>query len=345
MSEHGISAILITYQPNMFYLSGFTGTSGFLLVTPNKQWLFTDFRYIEQARVQSSIFEIVKVEGGLDYEKAINYLSKEGFFSLAVEEEYLPVKAYKHIKDLGRDLKIVAAGGIIERIREIKDEKEIEHVALAAEIADNAFKDVLPLIRPGVSEFDIGCELEYALRKKGSERIPFTIIVASGYRSALPHGVATRKIIQENDLVTIDFGAVYAGYCSDMTRTFVVGKPDKKQTQILELVFQAQEMAFENIKIGVDVTTIDSLVRRFFSKHGFGENFGHGLGHGVGLEVHEKPSLSPKGQGKLRQGMVFTIEPGLYFKGWGGVRIEDLVVLRNGGPERLTQSAKFLSYH
>jgi len=342
MLEFDLQAVLVTHRPNIHYLSGFTGTSGFLLITPEKVFLFTDFRYLEQAQNQSPSFEVVKIEGGMNYQKAVNVLTKEGISSLAVEEDYLSVKAYKQLKKAGEWLTFTSADNLIEKLRATKEKKEIDNISRAAQIADQAFKEVLPLLRPGIRELDFACELEYSLRKNGSEGIPFEIIVASGHRSALPHGVASQKAIGDNELVTVDFGAVCGGYCSDTTRTMVVGKPDQKQKQIFELVLQAQELAQENLESGIEVVRVDAQVRSFFQQHGFGDNFGHGLGHGIGLEVHERPSLSPRGQGTLEEGMVFTVEPGLYFRGWGGVRIEDLIVLRASGPESLTKSPKVL---
>ncbi len=344
--DQGAGAVLINHPPNIQYLSGFTGTNGFLLVTPQRSYLFTDFRYLDQARTQSPLFETVKIDGGLDYEKIMSFLAREGIRALAVEEEYLSVKAFKKLAEKsGERLQLLAANGLVETLRAMKTDDEIEYIIAAVRIADSAFQQVLPFIRPGVSEFDVACELEYLLRKKGAERIPFPLIVASGPRSALPHGVATKKIIRENELVTLDFGAVSGGYCSDMTRTLVVGKPDGIQEERFNLVMEAQELAFQYIKPGVAVTEVDARVRQFFHEQGCEEQFGHGLGHGIGLEVHEKPSLSPRGQGNLEPGMVFSIEPGLYYRDWGGIRLEDLVLLRSSGPERLTRSAKILTYH
>ncbi len=344
--DQGAHAVLINHPPNIQYMSGFTGTNGFLLVTPLRSYLFTDFRYLDQARAQSPLFETVKIEGGLDVEKIMSCLSREGIRALAVEEEYLSVKAYKKLAEqAGEKLQFLPANSLVENLRAVKADDEIECIAAAVRMADSAFQDILPFICPGVSEFDVACELEYLLRKKGAERIPFPLIVASGPRSALPHGVATKKIIQENELVTLDFGAVSGGYCSDMTRTLVVGKPNGVQEERFNLVMKAQELAFQHIKTGVTVMEVDNIVRQFFHEQGCGEQFGHGLGHGIGLEVHEKPSLSPRGQGNLEPGMVFSIEPGLYYRDWGGIRLEDLVVLRSSGPERLTQSAKTLTYH
>ncbi len=344
MSEEGLDAVFISHPPNIFYLSGFTGTNGFLLITARKAFLLTDFRYMEQAREEAPFLETVKIEKGLDGEIILGLLAKEGISSLAVEEEYLSLAAFKKLQGQpGSGFEFQSAGTIIEKMRAVKEESEIESIASAAQIADLAFQELLPTIRPGLRESALACELEYLLRKKGSARIPFPIIVASGYRSALPHGVATGKLLQANELITIDFGAVHAGYCSDMTRTIMIGKPDLKQKKIFDLVCQAREIALQNLVIGMEAVKIDSLVRDYFSAEGYGDYFGHGLGHGIGLEVHERPSLSPRGQGRLEGGMVFSVEPGLYFPGWGGVRIEDLVVLRGDGPERLTHSSTCLS--
>jgi len=340
MIEKNVDAFLITHRPNVFYLSGFTGTSGFLLVTSTDVLLFTDFRYLEQAGEQAPAFEIIKVDSSANYSPAAQFFLKKGLKTLALEEAHFSLREYNQFKGSHPELDIVSLYNFVEEIRVIKEEKEVGFIAAAARIADLAFQNVLPLIKPGVSEIEVAYELEYQLRKGGSEKLPFEIIVASGERSALPHGVAGKKIINAGELVTIDFGAEYGGYCSDMTRTFVLGAPNQKQQEIYDVVLQGVEMATRSVRAGQRCDSVDGLVREFFEKEGYGAYFGHGLGHGVGLEVHELPTLSPKGQELLKEMMVFTIEPGIYIGGWGGIRIEDLVVLRPEGLQILSESGK-----
>jgi Xaa-Pro aminopeptidase len=340
MIENNLDAFLITHRPNIFYLSGFTGTSGFLLVTPMDALLFTDFRYLEQAGAQAPAFEIMKVDGYTNYSAPVQFISKKGLNTLALEEAHFTLREYNQLKSSHPGLEIVSRYNFVEELRVIKEEQEVGFIAAAARIADQALQNVLPLLKAGISELEVAYELEYQLRKCGSEGLPFEIIVASGERSALPHGVAGKRIINGGDLVTIDFGAVSGGYCSDMTRTFVLGAPNKKQQEIYDLVLAGVEMAARTVRAGQRCDSVDGLVRQYFDKEGYGAYFGHGLGHGVGLEVHELPTLSPKGQEVLEEMMVFTIEPGIYIGGWGGIRIEDLVVLRPEGLQILTESAK-----
>ncbi len=334
---------MITHLPNIFYLSGFSGSSGFLCITEKTAHLYTDFRYLQQASEEAPFFEIIKVGNSEDFSEMVTFLAKSGIKNLSVEEEYLTLRVYNQLQKAAQGIELHSQLHFVEEIRAIKEESEVEKIATAARIADKAFLQILPLIKPGMREEEIALELEYRLRKEGSQKNPFDIIVASGPRSALPHGLASPRIIGEGELITIDFGAVFAGYSSDMTRTFVLGAPSKKQRDIYKLVLDAQELAMQNLTAGNHCQAIDALTREHFQKNGYASFFGHGLGHGVGLEVHELPTLSPKGNRTLEEGMVFTVEPGLYFEGWGGVRIEDLVVLHNNGPKILTSSPKGLS--
>ncbi|RJX28018.1 MAG: aminopeptidase P family protein [Dethiobacter sp.] len=342
MLEKNVAAILVSHRSNVFYLSGFTGSSGFLLVTPEEALLYTDFRYLEQAGEQSPAFEVVKVESSTDYSRAAGLLSQRGLPNLAVEEARLTLREYNMLKEAVSGTALLPLYNFFEEIRAVKEEPEVELIARAARIAVEAWQDVLSLLKPGISELEVAYELEYRLRKRGSERLPFEIIVASGERSALPHGIASTRIIREGELVAVDFGAVSGGYCSDMTRTFLLGEPSEKQQEIYNLVHEAQEMAFKMIKAGQECAGVDAVVRQYFQQQGYGAHFGHGLGHGVGLDVHELPTLSPKGQETLQEMMVFSVEPGIYIEKWGGVRIEDLVVLRHGGLQILTGSDRKL---
>ncbi|NLX91063.1 MAG: aminopeptidase P family protein [Firmicutes bacterium] len=343
MDARNIEAFLLTNPPNIFYLSGFSGSSAYLCITEKTAHLYTDFRYLQQAAEEAPSFEIIKVGSSENFDEMIAFLLKSGIKNIAVEESNLTLSSYNRLKAAAQGIELIPQSRFVEEIRAIKEESEVEKIAAAAGIADQAFQQLLPLVKPGMREDDIALELEYRLRKAGSQKNPFDIIVASGPRSALPHGLASSRIIEEGELITIDFGAVFSGYSSDMTRTFIIGEPSKKQREIYNMVLEAQELALSNLQIGKACAEIDKLARDHFQKYGYASYFGHGLGHGVGLEVHELPTLSPKGNMILEEGMVFTVEPGLYMRGWGGVRIEDLVVLRNSGPEILTSAPKELS--
>jgi Xaa-Pro aminopeptidase len=342
MAEKQIEALLVTHQPNVLYLSGFAGSSGSLLVTLQDAFLFTDFRYLQQGREQAPLFEIFRIQGALDFAPLTAYLTQKGLKTLALEEAHLSLREYNHLQTSLGGIQPVPVFNFVEQIRAFKDEKEINFIAQAAQIADGALQETLPFLKAGVQERDLVLELEYRLRKGGSEGTAFETIVASGPRSALPHGTASSKVINEGELIVIDFGAVKGGYCSDMTRTFMLGEPDGKQKNIYNLVLEGQMLALESLGAGQSCAGIDALVRNFFKQHGYDAYFGHGLGHGVGLEVHELPVLSPAGKQVLEEGMVFTVEPGLYLEGWGGVRIEDLVALESAGPRLLTKTAKEL---
>lgn len=343
MEQSEVDGLLILSRPNVRYLSGFTGTSGFLLVTRGSAFLFADFRYRQQAREETPGFEVVDIKSPGSFQEAAEVVLDHGLGSLGVEEAHISLREYSQLKKaLGEEIVPVPLSGTVEAVRAVKDRDEVEQIFAAAEIADGALREVLPLVKPGVSEHEVACELEYRMRRGGSERAPFDVIVASGARSALPHGVAGGKIIGEGEPVIIDLGATRGGYCSDMTRTFFVGTPDREQEEVYTRVLHAQEAALEHLRAGLSGAEADRLARGYLEDCGLGKYFGHGLGHGVGLEVHELPTLSPRGKDLLQEGMVFTVEPGVYIEGWGGVRIEDLVVLEAGGPRVLSRKEKSL---
>ena len=340
MKSRHIDAFLSIYAPNIFYLSGFSGSSGFICVTAKAAHLYTDFRYLQQAAEEAPAFEITRVGSMDDFSAMAVFLSKNGMKNLALEGAHLTLRTYDILQEAILGVELTPQFNFIEEIRAVKEEPEIKKIAAAAQIADDALRQTLPLLKPGMRENEIAVELEYRLRKKGSLKNPFEFIVASGPRSALPHGTASERVIIEGDFITIDFGAVFEGYSSDMTRTFLWGEPTEKQTSVYNMVLKAQELALQKIKAGQSANMIDAVAREYFKDNGYDSCFGHGLGHGVGLEVHELPTLSPKSSGFLEEGMVVTVEPGLYFEGWGGVRIEDLVVVRKNGPQILTTAPK-----
>ncbi len=338
ISAEEVDALLITKVPNVTYFSGFRGDSSALLVGKNFRKLITDGRYTQQAKQESKNFQIVEHTEGL-YKKLVEEL--KGCKKIGVEGSVMTVAQRDYLaKELaGVEFKSVE----LDTLRQVKDAAEINCIKKACAIADNAFRKILDFIKPEVSEVEVAAELEYLMRKFGSERAAFTTIVASGWRGSLPHGIATDKKICAGELVTIDFGAVYNGYHSDITRTIAVGKISSEQKKIYNAVLSAQVYGLEVIMTGKSGKDIDEAVRKVFEDAGYGKNFVHGLGHGVGLEIHEEPRLSKLSKTEnILPNMIVTDEPGLYFENVGGVRIEDTVLVTRGSAEPLTHSPKTL---
>jgi Xaa-Pro aminopeptidase len=336
----GIDGMLITSSYNRRYMTGFTGSAGVVLISAEKALFITDFRYTEQAAKQCEGYEIVKHTGAIPEEVA-EQAKQLGIKKLGFEEDHLTFSAFKAYEK-AVEAELVPVSGTIEKLRLIKTESEIKIIKVAADIADAAFKHILDIIRPGVTELEISNELEFFMRKAGAVSSSFDIIVASGHRSALPHGVASDKVIEKGDFVTLDFGAYYKGYVSDITRTVAVGEPEDKLKEIYNIVLEAQERGMEGIKPGMSGKEADALTRDYISEKGYGEYFGHSTGHGIGLEVHEGPGLSFKSDVILEPGMVVTVEPGIYIPGLGGVRIEDDTLITKDHNETLTHSTKEL---
>lgn len=339
LSQKGIDAALITKRENYIYLSNFTGTFANLLITQDKAILVTDFRYAEQAKEQAQVFEIVQYQGNLNVTLK-DLLTTNGVGTLGFEEEYLTYKAYEDLEKKLNVERLLPLEGAIEALRLIKDSGEIEVIKEAVRVADGAFSHVLKYIKPGVTETEVAAEIEHFLKKNGARGPSFDTIVASGWRSSMPHGVASNKVIELGDAVTLDFGAICNEYCSDMTRTVFVGQPKEELKKIYNIVLEAQKAGVSGAVSGLTGKEIDAISRKIISDAGFGENFGHSLGHGVGIEIHEEPRLSPQSTVKVRNGMVVTVEPGIYVSGLGGVRIEDMIVINDDTPMVLTSSTK-----
>jgi len=335
----GVDALYVTNPENRYFLSGFSGTAGALLVCMDNVFLLTDFRYTEQAKHESPGFTIIEVTDTFT-EAMVPVLNENNIFRLGCEGEHLVYNQYLVLKDKLVSVEIIGTSGLVEKIRLTKDDDEVNNIREAVRLADQAFEQVLPLIKPGVSEHEVAIQLECLMRRMGADGIAFKIIVASGPRSALPHGVASSRRIQEGDLVTMDFGAVYRGYHSDITRTVVLGEPTLKQQEIYSIVLEAQMRAIEAIRSGVRASDVDRAARDVITRKGYGEQFGHGTGHGLGLNIHENPRLSKKDETMLQQGMTVTVEPGIYIPDWGGVRIEDTVVVGESDCKVLTRVPK-----
>ncbi|MEJ6950073.1 M24 family metallopeptidase [Natronospora cellulosivora (SeqCode)] len=340
LKKKDIEALLIDSNVNCFYLSTFTGTSARILLTHKENYFFTDFRYLEQAKNEIEGFEIIEINRNFEenLNKLINDLkiNRIGFESKAVK--YKQYQKYDKVLEA----ELIAVDSFIEELRIIKDKEEIEKIKKAVLITDQAFEHICQFIKPGLSEKEVSLELEFFMKKNGISEKAFDFIVASGKRSSLPHGVASDKIIEKGDFITMDFGGFYQGYCSDMTRTIVLGKADDKQKEIYNIVLKAQLKVIENIKANMSCKDADAIARDIINKAGYKENFGHGLGHGIGLEVHEDPRLSFASDHNLKAGMVVSNEPGIYIPDWGGVRIEDDLLITDEACEVLNRSTKEL---
>jgi Xaa-Pro aminopeptidase len=341
MARHSIDGLLLVKPENRRYISGFTGTAGYLLVTEKDAVLITDFRYTEQAKEQSPHFQVVK-HGSSAPDEIRSQLKTLGISRLGFEQDYLTYGLYASYREKFEPVELVPVEGIVEKLRAVKDPQEIESIRKAAEIADAAFSHILGFLKPGITEREVAIELEFYMRKLGAKSSSFDIIVASGVRSSLPHGVASDKKLEKGDFVKMDFGALYQGYCSDITRTVVLGEPNRKQREIYEIVLESQLHALAHMKPGMTGKEADALARDIIKEKGYGDNFGHSLGHGLGLYIHEEPRLSFLSGDILQPGMVVTVEPGIYLEGFGGVRIEDDVVITDSGIEILTSSTKDL---
>jgi len=351
-----LDALLVTSLNNVRYLTGYSGSNGIAVISRRGAWFLTDFRYKTQAQKEVKDYRLRTAQRQLLPElKNLPPLRRGA--RVGFEAVNLSVKVLGTLKKLLPQVKLVPTEGLVESVSIRKDEEEIRKLRRAARIADSAFEHVLKFIKPGARELDIASEIDYFM-KKGGLKIPalesvppfqshavmpsFETIVASGVRSAMPHGVASTKRIKKGEFVTMDFGGQYQGYSSDLTRTVVVGKATPKQKKIYNLVLEAQMQALSEAKAGMKAKDLDKVARDVISSAGYGKNFGHGLGHGLGLLVHDSPAVSPASEATLLAGMVITIEPGIYLQGWGGVRIEDDIVITEGGCRLLTKAAKEL---
>ncbi|WP_430785326.1 M24 family metallopeptidase [Virgibacillus flavescens] len=340
LSSNNLDAIIITSPFNRRYITNFTGTAGVAIVSMSDTRFITDFRYTEQANEQATAFKVVEHKKSIIEEIKVQ-LDEMNVTRVGFEKDHMTYATHE-LYEKTIDKKLIPVSGLVEKIRLIKTSEEISILKDAAKIADDAFEHIQSYIRPGVKEIDISNELEFFMRKQGATSSSFDIIVASGYRSALPHGVASNKKIENGELVTLDFGALYNGYCSDTTRTVAVGEISDELRKIYDTVLTAQLKGVEGIKPGITGVEADALTRDYITEKGYGKYFGHSTGHGIGLEVHEGPGLSFKSDIKLEAGMVVTVEPGIYVANVGGCRIEDDVLVTETGYERLTHATKEL---
>ncbi|RPA60138.1 aminopeptidase P family protein [Aerococcus agrisoli] len=345
MAAEGINAYYVTDPFNLRYISGFTGTSGTALITSNHAYFITDFRYREQAKAQCIGYEVIIAGGSAAHTSPLRFVqsvvTEENIVQLGYEEEFMTVAKFDELEDIV-SAKLIPASGMIEALRQIKDEEEIAIIQRACEIADAAFDHILGYIKVGMSEIQVANELDFFMRSQGASGVSFETIVASGYRSAMPHGVASEKLIEDGDIVTMDYGCYYKGYVSDITRTIAVGEPSAKMKEIYDIVYQANQLVNEQARAGITGEEMDKIARDFIASQGYGDDFGHSLGHSIGLDIHEGPNASMHNKQILRPNTVITNEPGIYIEGIGGVRIEDDMILTNDGNIVLTHAPRHL---
>jgi Xaa-Pro aminopeptidase len=332
-------ALVVGQRSNLQYLCGFTGTAGMAIVLPDAAFFLTDFRYQAQAAQQvPPEYSVVIGKKGL-WQEAAKVLKKKAA-RIGFEAEHTSVATYEEICKLLAPAAAVSTFRAVEVLRERKDDDEIAVLRRAIQIADATFDHVCGVLRPGLTEREVALEIEAHMKSLGASGTSFESIVASGARGALPHGVASDKVLQPGEMVTIDMGARYNGYCSDLTRTVCLGKPTREQQKIYEIVWRAQTEAAAAMQPGLGCKAADKVARDVIAEAGYKEYFGHGLGHGVGLQIHEQPRVSPLGKGKLQVGNVVSCEPGIYLPDWGGVRIEDLVLITPDGSQILSKARK-----
>lgn len=337
----GVDGFLTSAPENRHYITGFTGSSGYVLQAAQETVLLTDSRYAVQATAEAQGVTVV-MHAARWLETLREQVKRLTIRRLGFEPGSITYKSFLELQDALPGIELVPLDSMVEQLRMVKEASELKWIAAAATIADDAFAHIAGFIRAGVSERDVALELEVFMRRQGAAGVSFTTIVASGERSALPHGVASDRLLGRGEFVTLDFGARYHEYASDITRTVVIGPPSDHHQDVYKLVLRAQERALAEIRPGMSGEVADALARDVIEDGGYGNNFGHSLGHGLGLAVHEAPRLARKSADVLQEGMVVTVEPGVYIPGFGGVRIEDDIVLTADGCTRLTHATKEL---
>jgi len=339
LAEQNLDAILVSQPENRRYLSGFTGSAGWLLISAERAVLATDFRYYEQVGREAPGFELARITD--EFQKLLPALLADlGVRRLGFESQHVTVDQLATWSRAGEGVEWVPLQDTVETLRMVKEEGEIESLRRSVAVTDAAFSHLLEVIRPGMTEQEAAWEIEAYMRTHGASKIAFDLIVAAGPNGALPHARASDQIIRPGEPIVVDIGCVVDGYCSDMTRTFCLGRPEARYLEVWNLVLQAQEAAEAGLRAGLSGVEADALARQVIQAAGYGEQFGHGLGHGVGLAIHERPRASRLSTDILAAGMSLTVEPGIYLPGEFGVRLEDLVIIRQEGVEVLTRSPK-----
>lgn len=341
LAVQDLKVLLVAKPENRFYLSGFLGSSGVLLVTARDAILLTDGRYQEQARLETSNWELVVYKDSL-IKTLAEVCADLKVREIGFEKDYFTYQQFEQLQEHFRGISLRPVAGLVEKLRLIKDEAEISLIREAAVIAGAAFGHLLGVLKYGQSEQEIAGVVDFFIRRQGGGSPAFETIVAAGERGALPHGVASEQQLRRGQMVVLDLGARYRGYVADLTRTICLGRVGARQREIYELVREAQVRALALIRPGVTTGEVDLKARRYLQEAGYGEFFPHALGHGVGLSVHEEPRLASGQEVVLKPGMVVTVEPGIYLPDWGGVRVEDTVLVTSNGCEVLTPLTKDL---
>jgi Xaa-Pro aminopeptidase len=342
-NENEVDAVFLTQADNRRYLSGFDGTAGYLFITPEQTVLATDFRYTEQAARQAPDFQILRIGGNIN-NWFPGLVRDSKVKRLGFEADDVTFDFHRRLQDAlkkkGVPARLVPLSGLVETLRAVKEPDEIDLITRASAITDKALEKVTAARTAGMTELQVAWEMEKAMREMGSQALPFEIIVASGPNAALPHHKPSDRVIRDGEPVVIDMGARVNGYASDLSRTICAGRPDAKFVEVYNTVLKAQTTAISEIHEGMTGREADKIAREIIKKAGYSEAFGHALGHGVGLAEHESPRLASKSKDILSEGMVFTVEPGIYLSGWGGVRIEDTVVMQKGKVKPVTRAHK-----
>jgi Xaa-Pro aminopeptidase len=341
LEAKNLSALLIMQPENRRYLSGFKGSTGMLLITPTRAFLSTDFRYWEQGAQQAPDYTVYQAKGGIkDYLPGLIAATGDPK-RIGFENNTVTVAQYEEMQKAAPNVKWSGVNGLIENVRAVKDADELALTQQTIDLAEDGLRYVLSILKPGLTEKQVAWELEVYLRTHGADALSFDTIVASGPNAALPHYHPGERAIQANEPITIDWGAAIGGYRSDLTRTIVLGEPDAKFREVYGIVLKAQLNAIDNIKAGQTGKEADAFARDVIIAAGYGDYFGHGLGHGVGLAVHEQPRASyTVEEDRLPANSILTVEPGIYLPGWGGVRIEDMILVKEGKSEVLSHFEK-----
>jgi Xaa-Pro aminopeptidase len=337
-----LDALIVTDMTHIRYLTGFAGSAGVLVVTPSKVMFAVDFRYGEKAKAEAKGIPLTVTKGDAYSSLKETELLKKKNLRVGIDGENVTLALKARLKTLVPSGILINAASVLADLGWVKDGLDLANIKKAVEISDKAFERILAIIKPGIGENELAAELEYQMIMLGSEKAAFETIVASGYRSAMPHGVASLKKIRKGELVTLDFGATVNGSVSDITRTIVVGKATPRQKKIYGIVAKSQLASINRVRPGIDGKVVDKAARDVIEKAGFGKYFGHGTGHGIGIFIHMGPRVSQLSADKLMPGNVITIEPGIYLPGWGGVRIEDDILITRSGGKVLNRAPKKL---
>lgn len=335
IDTHPLDGILLTQLETIRYLSGFTGSDGALLLSRAEAFFLTDSRYWTQAEEEVKHCRIVHYKKKLD--GIASLISDLKLKKVGVEGPFFTLSSYQFLtKKLGNGTEFTALEEEIKNLRAFKDSHELTLIRAAIDLSSKSFSHIMELLREGAVEREVALEMEFFVRRNGADSTGFDIIIASGKRAAMPHGRASEKKIEKGDFILIDFGLRFQGYHSDQTRTLACGNPSMEQVKVYQVVKEAHDLAIEAIRPGIPLCEIDRAARDHIKQQGYGDYFGHGLGHGIGLAVHEDPVVNGENKGLIQEGMVFTVEPGIYIPNWGGVRIEDMVLVTASGAEVLT---------